>query len=266
MILSLLSIGKSTSGGSHSQQQLSDEEFEDNEYEDTNDITLTNIASGQLFGVVYGHDFFGENEISSPLLLDPLVAPPEAYNTNDNLYELPSGWVLKEEAFEPQVDLNALFNNKENAITNGEAANGDLEPGLIVNGNGYRSSQKQQQQGQGKQPNLGDIELNALQTVTIEDQTSALLCVPAATSHADWTDDSIIKSTIMFYSEKGDVQTAITMLLVIGQDRLLELFDNDLIEAWFMQYIDLLQRFNLFNVATRVMPIFTAIIFPTFCD
>ncbi len=215
--------GKSASGGSRTNTQQkhhlhSDEEYDEQEAAAEEDVdgyerTLTNIASGQSFGVSHGHDFFGANEISSHLVLDPLVAPPEAYNVNPNLNELPKGWVLQEEAFQPQVDLDALFNqddeqNDENVdqLFGGApgAVGGDgVSDFAVVNGggaagpvNGYGGPQAQQDANAG----------SSLQTVTIEDQTSALVCIPSATECPDWDGFPTAIESIKFYAENVDVQ------------------------------------------------------------
>ena len=54
-------------------------------------------------------------------------------------------------------------------------------------------------------------------------------------------------------ADTGDLQATVSMYIVLGQERTkgLEL-DSDLVLAWFYGYIDLLQRFQLYNIATCV--------------
>ena len=47
-------------------------------------------------------------------------------------------------------------------------------------------------------------------------------------------------------------QTTVSIFIVLGQDRVRDLFDDGTIEVWFSAYIDLLSRFRLLNTATEV--------------
>ena len=54
-------------------------------------------------------------------------------------------------------------------------------------------------------------------------------------------------------ADTGDLQAAVSMYIVLGQERTKGLaLDSDLVLAWFYGYIDLLQRFQLYNIATCV--------------
>jgi hypothetical protein len=87
-----------------------------------------------------------------------------------------------------------------------------------------------------------------VQTVTIEDQTSALLCTEAATLSPSWNDESILKHTLIHYAEQGDVQTAVCILMVLLSTDSLnstptgQLLDENLMEYWFLSYIEMLRR------------------------
>ena len=53
-------------------------------------------------------------------------------------------------------------------------------------------------------------------------------------------------------ADAGDLQSAVSMYIVLG-DRVRGLMlDPDTVLAWFQGYIDLLQSFRLYNVATCV--------------
>ena len=43
-----------------------------------------------------------------------------------------------------------------------------------------------------------------------------------------------------------------SIYLVLGHERVAGLLDEATVEAWFVAYIDLLQRFELINTATEV--------------
>ena len=54
-------------------------------------------------------------------------------------------------------------------------------------------------------------------------------------------------------ADTGDLQATVSMYIVLGQERTKGLaLDSDLVLAWFYGYIDLLQRFQLYNIATCV--------------
>ena len=54
-------------------------------------------------------------------------------------------------------------------------------------------------------------------------------------------------------ADLGDLQGAVSMYIVLGQERVRGLMlDSDTVHVWFYGYIDLLQRFRLFNIATCV--------------
>ena len=62
-------------------------------------------------------------------------------------------------------------------------------------------------------------------------------------------------------SEHGDVQSAVSMYLVlgggragdaVGVERTKGLIDNAVLEHWFLSYIELLQRLQLFPIANEV--------------
>ena len=57
-------------------------------------------------------------------------------------------------------------------------------------------------------------------------------------------------------ADAGDLQGAVSMYIVLGQERVKGLMlESDTVLAWFYGYIDLLQRFRLYNIATCVRDI-----------
>ncbi|XP_032869175.1 LOW QUALITY PROTEIN: GATOR complex protein WDR24-like [Amblyraja radiata] len=66
----------------------------------------------------------------------------------------------------------------------------------------------------------------------------------------------IVRDMMCFYAEQGDVQMAISVLIVLG-DRIRKEIDEQTQEHWYTSYIDLLQRFRLWNVANEVIKLST---------
>uniref|UniRef100_A0A672KMT1 GATOR2 complex protein WDR24 n=1 Tax=Sinocyclocheilus grahami TaxID=75366 RepID=A0A672KMT1_SINGR len=66
----------------------------------------------------------------------------------------------------------------------------------------------------------------------------------------------IVKEMLCYYAEQGDVQMAVSVLIVLG-DRIRKEIDELMQEHWYMSYIDLLQRFELWNVSNEVIKLST---------
>uniref|UniRef100_A0A673HXU8 GATOR2 complex protein WDR24 n=1 Tax=Sinocyclocheilus rhinocerous TaxID=307959 RepID=A0A673HXU8_9TELE len=66
----------------------------------------------------------------------------------------------------------------------------------------------------------------------------------------------IVKEMLCYYAEQGDVQMAVSVLIVLG-DRIRKEIDELTQEHWYMSYIDLLQRFELWNVSNEVIKLST---------
>nr|CAG8449229.1 136_t:CDS:10 [Entrophospora candida] len=62
--------------------------------------------------------------------------------------------------------------------------------------------------------------------------------------------EQIISQLLDYYSEQGDVQMCVTLILVIG-DRIK--LNNERVEQWFFSYIELLHRFQLWVTATDII-------------
>eukprot|EP01113_Clastostelium_recurvatum_P037956 TRINITY_DN5607_c0_g1_i1.p1 TRINITY_DN5607_c0_g1~~TRINITY_DN5607_c0_g1_i1.p1 ORF type:complete len:829 (-),score=148.05 TRINITY_DN5607_c0_g1_i1:31-2517(-) len=69
-----------------------------------------------------------------------------------------------------------------------------------------------------------------------------------------WNTDSTLMPLLFYSAEKGDVQTCVMITLVLGRDRLATLYNTypDLPKKWLGNYIDLLQRFELWNQSTDI--------------
>lgn len=78
-----------------------------------------------------------------------------------------------------------------------------------------------------------------------------LLNVPDFTnSLTTWDFSDYVRSTMEYFVEQGDIQTAVCIMLVVGDEVQVEKVTK---YNWLMSYIDLLSQMKLFIEATRVM-------------
>jgi len=89
------------------------------------------------------------------------------------------------------------------------------------------------------------------QTVEVEDQTSALLCLPGTHVMSSWNGVSNVVELLYHLADEGDVQTVVTMILVLGE-RIIPLLNENAIEHWFFSYLNSLSQFRLWNTAALV--------------
>ncbi|KAI5710265.1 hypothetical protein M8J75_007112 [Diaphorina citri] len=72
-----------------------------------------------------------------------------------------------------------------------------------------------------------------------------------------WNPTDHVLDTLFHHAEQGDVQTAVSILLVLGEKRKHLMNNTRLNEAvqeqWLLSYLDLLSRFQLWNVASEVI-------------
>lgn len=73
-----------------------------------------------------------------------------------------------------------------------------------------------------------------------------------AISHPPWDPLPMIQSMFMQYSEIGDVQTCVSILLVLGE-RSLDLVDASIQKLWFLDYLEMLDRYELWNTSAEVI-------------
>ncbi|XP_041134014.1 GATOR complex protein WDR24-like isoform X1 [Polyodon spathula] len=67
----------------------------------------------------------------------------------------------------------------------------------------------------------------------------------------------VVREMLQHYAEAGDVQMAVSVLIVLG-DRIRKEVDEVTQEHWYTSYIDLLQRFKLWNVSNEVIKLSTS--------
>jgi len=101
-----------------------------------------------------------------------------------------------------------------------------------------------------------------METVTVEDKTSAVVVWTAVETRPVWSPANCVAETLTWLAEHGDVQSAVSMYLVlgggragdaVGVERTKGLIDNAVLEHWFLSYIELLQRLQLFPIANEVL-------------
>ncbi|XP_037087381.1 GATOR complex protein WDR24-like [Pollicipes pollicipes] len=85
----------------------------------------------------------------------------------------------------------------------------------------------------------------------VEQINSSLMAMPAA-SVGDWPAGRVVADMLRHYAADGDVQTAVSVMVVLG-DRLRPHLSPAVAEPWFLAYLELLARFQLWNVATQVV-------------
>ncbi|CAL4138926.1 unnamed protein product, partial [Meganyctiphanes norvegica] len=67
-----------------------------------------------------------------------------------------------------------------------------------------------------------------------------------------WDFSKLVIDMVEHYAASGDVQMAVTVVIVLGDKFKGEIEPNQL-EHWFQSYIDLLQRFQLWNISNQVI-------------
>ncbi|KAH7967367.1 hypothetical protein HPB49_024314 [Dermacentor silvarum] len=67
-----------------------------------------------------------------------------------------------------------------------------------------------------------------------------------------WNCREVVLSMLTYYVDQGDVQTAVSATIVLG-DKLKGCIEESTLESWFLAYIDLLSRFQMWNVIARVI-------------
>eukprot|EP00731_Ephydatia_muelleri_P024253 Em0016g524a len=88
--------------------------------------------------------------------------------------------------------------------------------------------------------------------------TSTRKHVPNETSatvqlnRSKWEFNEVVASMLKFYAEKGDVQTSVSILIVLGELGK-TLVSDSLTKQWFSTYIDLLMQKQLWNISSLVI-------------
>ncbi|XP_043203975.1 GATOR complex protein WDR24-like [Amphibalanus amphitrite] len=174
---------------------------------------LATIASG--LANAQGDFFFGDGEVNEMCLdYDDLDVAPD--------YTLPT------EAFEPRHELADGSPPPESLQVGAETA--AIEPAAAAAAAAAR------------------LPANP---AAVEQLNLSLLAIPASLV-ADWPVGSVVADMLQHYAVDGDVQTAVSVMVVLG-DRLRPHLQSAAAEHWCMAYLELLARFQLWNVATEVV-------------
>ncbi|XP_077297992.1 WD repeat domain 24 [Arctopsyche grandis] len=90
---------------------------------------------------------------------------------------------------------------------------------------------------------------------TVEDQPSSILTVTSLPVMPLWDPTITVVDTLRVHAEMGDVQTSVSVLLVLGDLRnsLSAYLDEVTQEHWLVGYLDLLARHKLWDVCTLVI-------------
>ncbi|KAK8398935.1 hypothetical protein O3P69_004206 [Scylla paramamosain] len=181
---------------------------------DNHDMKLTNIASGLTINQDF---FFGDGEISQ------IPFDYEHLNNTDTSQD----WTLPNEAFEPRHDI----------LTRSAMPPQEFSSKCL--------SGEMQDSGGGESGRGGGVSGYVV-------EAPSLLNVVRGVKMPAWDCGQLVVEMLYHYASQGDVQMAVTCIIVLG-DRLKGLLDADQVEHWFLSYIDLLQRFQLWNVANQVI-------------
>ncbi|XP_023172030.1 GATOR complex protein WDR24 isoform X1 [Drosophila hydei] len=68
-----------------------------------------------------------------------------------------------------------------------------------------------------------------------------------------WEPHQFVVDALMLQNDVGDVQTALTILIVMGEARQLLPIEDAVVEHWFHTYVDQLHRYELWNEACEVI-------------
>ncbi|XP_044271447.1 GATOR complex protein WDR24 [Tribolium madens] len=92
------------------------------------------------------------------------------------------------------------------------------------------------------------------QNIPFEEQPNNLLTVSCLPKMPLWDPSSIVLDALKHHAMLGDVQTAACVLIVLGDQRkCLNDLDESTQEHWLLGYIELLSRFQLWNIATQII-------------
>lgn len=177
------------------------------------DHTLTCIASGMVNN--QGDFFFSEDGDIGSTFGFSLQMSSAAENNQD--------WTLPNEAFEPRHPIR------------------DSPP---VPDLGHAQSS----------PTSADEEdFKDSSAITSDfDDRSKVLTISRPLVMPAWNHKDIVIDMLYEYVDEGDVQMAVSVVIVLG-DKLKGYIDESTIEAWLLAYVELLSRFQLWNITAQVI-------------
>ncbi|XP_070565824.1 GATOR2 complex protein WDR24-like isoform X2 [Ptychodera flava] len=188
-------------------------ENEESESDLERDRDLTTLASG--LAQSHGDFFFGDGEVD-----------PFDYD-NYSGTEPGDDWTLPTEAFQPRHEI------VDRAPSPSDLQERPASPSSINESDTLSIS-------------------NHILSVTTSDVNPVSTSATVSTSLPQWEFTPIVKDMLHFYAEQGDVQMTVSALIILG-DRIRSQISETSQEVWFMSYIELLCRFQLYTVATEVI-------------
>ena len=224
-------VDTNVSGGggetSESDEEEEEEEEEEEDQQNRDACHLADIASGYTIATITG-DFFGDSELAG-LGVEGLVSLEGGGSLGAGgagSHQMLPDWSLPREAFELKQEIKDGEREEDLLEGEGEAGGGE----------------------------------GAMQTVTVEDKTSAMVVwgVHAQDTRPSWCPSGATREALTWLAEQGDVQNAVSMFLALSggrntsQDRVRDLIDNVTLEHWWLSYVDLLHRLQLFTKANEV--------------
>ncbi|GIY55612.1 hypothetical protein CDAR_409361 [Caerostris darwini] len=85
-----------------------------------------------------------------------------------------------------------------------------------------------------------------------EEEQSMMMALCNPPRFPAWNFVEHVADVLQFYAEQGDVQMSVSILLVLG-DKVRNVVKESLQEQWFHSYLELLNRFKLWNIANEVI-------------
>ncbi|CAG0879574.1 unnamed protein product [Darwinula stevensoni] len=184
---------------------------------------LFNMPGGGFGGGLMSDNLFCDVE-------DPMVTTPSAERTNSfslTSLDVPheEDWTLPSEAFQPRHEIQDRSPPPEEfSSTHAEIQDAEVESSSGSN----------------------ILEANDILSLPGSGTQSA----------PSWDFSPLVIECLHFYAELGDVQTAVSLLLVLG-DRVRNAIPKNVQESWCEGYLEILSRLRLFNVATQVIELCT---------
>ncbi|KAK9890774.1 hypothetical protein WA026_012119 [Henosepilachna vigintioctopunctata] len=103
--------------------------------------------------------------------------------------------------------------------------------------------------------NSPDINEDPLPLMTsVHDHPQGLLTVRVLPSKISWDPGNLVVAALKHHALLGDIQTAVCILIVLGDQRkFLTDLDETIQEQWILGYIELLTRYQLWNIVTQII-------------
>ncbi|RWS31020.1 WD repeat-containing protein 24-like protein [Leptotrombidium deliense] len=171
--------------------------------------------------------FFGDGDVSSSATLAVSYVPNGVSLVDEN-----QDWDLPKEAFQPRHPIQDL----------------QIPPDIDAI-NTYPSSPTSLDEDEMATEEVGSVGAGMQNSI---DMISKSLLSTTCSPNPSWKFMDIIVDILHFYAAQGDIQTTISIIIVLGE-RIKSSVDETLLEFWFHSYIDLLSRYELWNVVSQII-------------